>query len=248
MDTKAAFTIVHNERQFLPLWIKHYKQYFNKEDIYVLDDGTTDRSTENLDVNVLKLKGKYSFDHNFLCKTVNDYQRTLLAKYKTVLFSEVDEFVLTHPDGQNLAEFIDSMQKPMYRCLGWNIVQKTDSEKPLKLDQRITDQRNFGYKDVHINKVCISQKPCNWTCGFHNGQGEEVFENLLLIHLHSVDLDIAFARHNERLERNISPMEPSGLGSHNKSKWSKEKIDQFFFKRKLLPLPEFFKKIQLLGK
>ena len=49
----AVFTIVKNENYFLPIWIKHYKKYFNESDMYVLDHQSNDASTNNLSVNVV---------------------------------------------------------------------------------------------------------------------------------------------------------------------------------------------------
>ena len=37
---------MHNEAVFLPLWLRYYSRFFAPEDIYVLDNETTDGSTE----------------------------------------------------------------------------------------------------------------------------------------------------------------------------------------------------------
>ena len=42
----AVFTIVKNENYFLPIWLKHYKRYFDNSDIYVLDHQSNDGSTD----------------------------------------------------------------------------------------------------------------------------------------------------------------------------------------------------------
>ncbi len=40
----AVFTIVKNEADFLPFWLKYYSMFLKGEDIYILDDGSTDGS------------------------------------------------------------------------------------------------------------------------------------------------------------------------------------------------------------
>ena len=41
---RAVVTIVHNEPVFLPLWLRYYSRFFAAEDIYVLDNQSTDGS------------------------------------------------------------------------------------------------------------------------------------------------------------------------------------------------------------
>ena len=42
---RAVITIVHNEPVFLPIWHAYYSRFFAPDDIYVLDNDTTDGST-----------------------------------------------------------------------------------------------------------------------------------------------------------------------------------------------------------
>ena len=50
MKDCAVFTIVKNEKLFLPIWIKHYKKFFDNYDIYILDHESNDDSTKNLGI------------------------------------------------------------------------------------------------------------------------------------------------------------------------------------------------------
>ena len=43
---RAVVTIVHNEPVFLPIWLGYYSRFFAAEDIYVLDNESTDGSTD----------------------------------------------------------------------------------------------------------------------------------------------------------------------------------------------------------
>jgi hypothetical protein len=43
---RAVLTMVHNEPVFLPIWLRYYSRFFGADDIYVLDNDTSDGSTE----------------------------------------------------------------------------------------------------------------------------------------------------------------------------------------------------------
>ncbi len=61
----AVFTQVKNEKVFLPIWINHYSQYFNTEDLYVLDHQSKDGSADNLSVNRIITKNPYTEDNKW---------------------------------------------------------------------------------------------------------------------------------------------------------------------------------------
>ena len=70
----ALLTIVKNEKTFLPIWLRHYKNYFNDEDIYVLNHESNDNSTDHLEVNVFDIYNPLGFDHQWLVDTIKEYQ------------------------------------------------------------------------------------------------------------------------------------------------------------------------------
>ena len=43
----AVVTMVFNEREFLPIWLRHYGPQVGYENLFVIDDGSTDGSTNN---------------------------------------------------------------------------------------------------------------------------------------------------------------------------------------------------------
>ena len=71
---KAVQTIVHNEPVFFPIWLRYYSRYFASEDIYVLDNGTTDGSTSG-DGFVRIPVERDSVDHRWMATALADHQR-----------------------------------------------------------------------------------------------------------------------------------------------------------------------------
>jgi glycosyltransferase involved in cell wall biosynthesis len=216
------------------LWLKYYKKHFDNKDIFILDDNSTDNSTENLDVNINKLnKHDCSWDHYWLARAVYRFQSELLKRfrYDVVLFTEIDEFVAVNPDyNYSLSEFIENMDEDFVRCSGWNVIHNVEKESPLDLTKNIMAQRQYGAHAEQFSKCLISKVPLAWGMGFHTSFGKEERKDLLLVHLHYFDLDLAYDRHIERIQsRGICKEENPSLGMNNKYICSKDDFKKEYF-------------------
>lgn len=218
-DTKCAiFTIVKDEKFFLPIWLRYYKQYFDNTDIYILDHQSTDGSTNNLDVNVVKIYNDIQFDHLWLVITVQNFQQELLTKYKAVIFTEVDEILYSL--GENFDDlinrFIESNDEFM-TCYGYEIMQNLDSEPNLSDEKNIMSQRKFWFRYDIYDKTLLSKIPIGWNVGFHYCNYPKKYDNLYMIHLHRMDFNLMFERHNLRTTTwNLSKKDlKKGWGRHN---------------------------------
>lgn len=220
--SRAAFTIVQNERVFLPLWLRHYGGHFEPTDLYVLDHDSTDGSTDGLGnaCRVVPVHRSHSFDHSWLKTTVEEFQSFLLCSYDTVLFTEVDELVVADPrryDG--LASYIDGLQARAACCTGYNVVHQPD-EPPLRFDEPLLAQRGYWHRAPKHSKRLLARVPLAWSIGFHNEANVPEAcpdPDLLLIHLHRVDLDTCLDRHRDAARRTWSQTDvAAGLGVHNR--------------------------------
>jgi hypothetical protein len=217
----AVFTIVQNEPVFLPLWLCYYGRHFEPSDIYVLDHGSTDGSTDDLggSCNVVEVQHDESFDHAWLKGTVEDYQAFLLRSYDAVLFAEADEFVVPDPARyQDLGAYIDRLEGPAACCTGYNVVHYPD-EPALRFDQPVLRQRRYWHPAPRwYSKRLLSRIPLSWQYGFHdelNAPFVKPDPDLYLVHLHRVDYDCCLARHRAVTERNwYEPDRQRNLGRH----------------------------------
>jgi Glycosyl transferase family 2 len=204
---RAVFTIVQNEPTFLPLWVRYYSRHFDPADIYVLDHGTTDGSTEGLGgCHVIEAHRDRSFDHAWLKGTVEDFQAFLLRSYDAVLFAEADEFVVPDPDRyRNLAAYIDALEAPAACCTGYNVVHYPDEEPPLRFGELILRQRRWWHPSRRwYSKRLLARAPLSWSYGFHDELIAPFVRPdpaLFLVHLHRVDYDYCLARHRSVTER-----------------------------------------------
>ena len=213
----AIITCVRDESHFLPIWLSYYSKYFESEDIFIIDNDTTDGSTSNLDCNVINFHTDYFNDVSVLAKRVNELHTELLESYKFVIYTDVDEFIIPK-DGRSLGEFLlealDS-ERRFYTCTGYNIYHVIEEEPDLDLGRPILQQRKYMYKDIGYDKTLISRVQPNWGPGFHDannfdwipvededGNVTRIFETgkpnhddgIYLIHLHYFDFKLHHAK------------------------------------------------------
>ena len=200
----AVFTIVKNENYFLPIWIKHYKKYFNESDMYVLDHQSNDASTNNLSVNVVPVINELAFDHQWLVDTVKNFQKELLEKYECVVFAEADELLysIEKPLNDIIIDLINDPNQDYITCVGYEVIQMLE-EKSLSFDDEIFKNRNYWVKHLSYDKTLISKIPLNWVWGFHHASGKDkkFTHGLHMTHLHKVDFEMMLKRHEERAKK-----------------------------------------------
>jgi hypothetical protein len=200
----AIFTIVKNENYFLPIWIKHYKKYFDESDMYVLDHQSNDGSTDNLSVNVVPVINELAFDHQWLVDTVQNFQKDLLEKYECVVFAESDELLYSteKPLNEVIGELINNPSQDFITCQGYEVIEMK-GEISLTPEDEIFKNRNYWFKTTNYEKTLISKIPLNWCWGFHYANGKpKLFTNgVFMAHLHRVDFEMMLKRHEERAKK-----------------------------------------------
>ena len=126
---RAVVTIVHNEPVFLPIWLGYYSRFFAPEDIYVLDNDSTDGSTDG-DGFVRVPAPHDSVDHTWMVETVQGLQHELIDRYDVVLVTDVDEIVSPTPEWGTLTDYIDEFDEWFVNCIGYELLHLADREPP----------------------------------------------------------------------------------------------------------------------
>ena len=95
----AAITMVRDERVMLPRWLAHYGRECGTEHLYVIDDNTTDGSTDGLPCSVIRIPswGDKHFEQTRM-RMVSRIAAGLLEVYDAVLFADADEFLVADPE------------------------------------------------------------------------------------------------------------------------------------------------------
>lgn len=199
---RAVVTMVHNEPVFLPIWLGYYERFFRPEDIYVLDNDTSDGSTER-DGFVRIPVAHDAVDHTWMVRTIEALQHELLDRYDVVLVTDVDEIVAPVPEWGTLDDYLARFDEEYVNCLGYEILHQPPAEAPLDLRRPILDQRGWWFFNDGYDKAALATVPMRWQPGFHRSEdaGFNPDPDLRLIHLHRMDLELCRERHLTRSKR-----------------------------------------------
>lgn len=192
----AVFTTVHNEKHFLPLWIKYYSSLFGMENLYILDHQSTDGSTSNLKCNVKTVRCNILHDVEWLIRVTKNEQKKLLENYEYTIRPDADEFIIPNPSKyKDLSYYLDYMKEnsiDVISCFGHEVIHKRHEELPLDWKKSIlVSQRKYWINIDAYDKPIIASRPLNWSLGTHYEIGIENKrdDNLILVHLRKVDFE-----------------------------------------------------------
>jgi len=226
----AAVTMVYNEPTILPLWAKYYSGNFGATSCYVVDHGSTDGSTADLDENVLRIPRSPMNDPK-RAEFLSQFCSSLLEWYDTVLYTDVDEFLV--PDPANYASLMDFCQRskhPVTTAIGFDVQHIPGLEGPFSADIPVLRQRGWVRFSFAMCKPLVTMVPIKWTPGFHSSDHATAFDRLFLFHLHNYDLDTAMRRLSKT---RAMPWEDGSPDSHQR--WPDEKYRDMIMAISRLP-------------
>ena len=210
----AVFTVTHNEPHFLPLWIEHYAQHAERADMWILDHGSDDGSTDKLwkdqdarlagSIHVQRLSegGPHHYlPHIFLNRAIETHHSFLLRQgYKCVVFAEIDEFLVADPDlflggfKQYMRDFATKDQRDAVRASGKNVVQ-SKGEAPMDWSRPVLEQRSRWRKTALYGKPVITKVPLSYS---KKAAVTVIDEGLQLVNMKSADKDMCEKREFRR--------------------------------------------------
>jgi len=226
----AAVTMVYNEPDFLPLWIKYYSGQVGEDRCYVIDHGSSDGSTEHLGVNVLRIPRSPMHDEK-RARFISDFASSLLEWHDAVIYSDVDEFLIADPtDYASLPDFCSRSPYSITNAIGVNLLQTSDEISPLDTSLPVLRQRGWTRFIYSMCKPLVTKSRTKWVPGFHSSNHPMAYDKLFLFHLHYCDLAISLRRLAKT--RNM----PWGDGAQDHyQRWTDEKHEQMSRSLPLLP-------------
>lgn len=236
----AAFTITRNEPYFLPLWCSYYSGVVGEENLYVLDNSTTDDSINTIRqrwplANIIHVDNDEAFNWNWTTEVVKTFQRAALRAYKAIIFSDTDEFLM--PKHTTLQTFVQQFLHSdiLYvRATGFGVIQNVDSE-PCMNQQHPLKQRATMWRAPMYDKTLLTKVPLNWSKGCHaiyvdskKLVDDPRSDELCLVHLRDVDVQMLYQRCLDRSKMKAA----SGSSFHGSTDVEEIKT---YFRTRLMP-------------
>jgi Glycosyl transferase family 2 len=166
----AAITMVRDERVMLPRWVAHYARECGPDHLYVIDDNSTDGSTDALPCSVIRIPswGGKHFEQTRM-RMVSQIAAGLLEAYDAVLFADADEFLVADPEHHD--GLVDLLRKREgAQALGaqaLNVVHDARSEPALDPDRPVLGQRRWAKFIPLMCKPSLKRTAEPWVAGSH---------------------------------------------------------------------------------
>lgn len=173
----AAVTMVRDEAVMLPRWVEHYaRQCGGHGALLVIDDNTTDGSTDDLECPVLRVP---PFVHRPFEPArmgfVSHIASALLESYDAVVFTDADEFLVAEPERYDtLADLVGAKPRTkVFGAIGMNVVHHVDAEPDLDPALPISEQRHLAKFIPLMCKPAMKKVHGAWTSASHGLKNTE---------------------------------------------------------------------------
>jgi tetratricopeptide (TPR) repeat protein len=199
LPSLAVITMVYNESDFLPIWLRHYSRAVGAENCFILDHGSDDDSTANLaPVNVIRVP-RSPHDNQRRAAAMSDLASSLLRWYDFVAYTDADEMLVAHPGRfESLRHFCARMTAGTTTAFGLNVLHRLEKDGPLDPAAAISLQRGWAFPLSSMAKPILTSEPVRWVPGFHSYNGPPRFDGLFNFHLAYADRSLALRRQAKR--------------------------------------------------
>jgi hypothetical protein len=220
----AIVTMAYNEAELLPVWVRHYSRQVGPEHCYILDHGSSDGSTRDLPVNVVRWP-RCPHDEHLRAVAASDFCASLLYAYDRVLFTDADEIVVADPSlYEDLVDFVRRRRElgPVVSAFGVDVLHDHTEEPPLEWSWPISAQRRQTRPFNSLCKPTLIAQRVEWAAGFHycrQAPLAPIARDLYLFHLAFCDSDLILRRQVrrnavEKAQRDHHQLPPQPLLDH----------------------------------
>ena len=195
--------MVHNEAIFLPIWLRYYSRFFAADDIYVLDNDTTDGSTDGDGLRPHPGAATTGSTISGWSETMEGFSTSCSSATTSSWSPTSTRSSPRCPNGARSASTSTGFDEEFVNPLGYEILHllgpragRYDPERP------VLEQRGYWFANDAYDKPMLATVPMNWEPGLHKSDdGRQNYDpDLRLIHLHRMDYEVCRARHRDRAQ------------------------------------------------
>jgi hypothetical protein len=193
LPSLAIITMARDEGRMIHRWVTHHAAEVGAEHVIVIDDNSTDGSTDDLPCPVLRIPylRKRGFEPSRM-GLLGGLSAGLLEAYDAVAFCDADEFLVPEPDTfSSLRHFIAARSGlAAVGVMNLNLVHDAQHEEPLRDDEPILGQRTLAKFLPLMCKPSIKWDPAPWVAASHGIKCRfEVDPELFMFHMKFADRD-----------------------------------------------------------
>ena len=179
--------MVRDEQVMLPRWLAHYGRECGVDNLFVIDDNTTDGSTDGLPCSVIRIPswGDKHFETTRM-KLVSNIAAGLLEAYDAVLFADADEFLVADPKRHDgLVDLVSKRSGPTCSPPRRSTSSTTPVARgPLDPDRPRARPAPVGQVHPAMCKPAIKRVAAPWVAGSHGTTVPfEIEQDLYMFHL-----------------------------------------------------------------
>lgn len=205
LPTLAVITMARDEGPMMRRWVRHYAAQVGADHLVVIDDSSSDGSTDDLGCPVLRIPPlrKRGFEPGRM-GLLAGISAGLLEAYDAVMFCDVDEFVVADPrKHETLRHFLAARpdHPPALGVLGLNVVHDVPREDAMRDDEPILGQRRLAKFVPLMCKPSLKFEAAPWAHASHGIRCRyEIDRELFMFHMKFADRDhlaaVAANRHH----------------------------------------------------
>lgn len=210
--------MARDEGQMIRKWVEHYGRQLGYDRLLVIDDGSTDGSTDDLPCTVYRLSGGPSEFKFGRARTtmMSSMAAALLNWHEVAIWTDVDEFLVPDPERfDGLSDYLAATaSKQVCAPVALNLLHVEQLEGPLDLTQPVIGQRRFAKFVPRMCKPSIKRLPAPWRQEGHSlSHPFRVDPDLYMFHLKWGDRDLL----QDSAERRHAGFQIDGRG--DRSSW-----------------------------
>ncbi|WP_170762279.1 hypothetical protein [Ruegeria lacuscaerulensis] len=238
----AVVTMVYDDYEFLPIWVRYWSQYIENKCMYVIVHGSNRRLRRIArGCNVVEMR-RPPPSRDMESKRwmmLGHFVSALTLMHDAVLYTDVDEIVTLDPKaGTNIKDYILASENDVTAPFGLEVIHREDlAPEELNLENGILEQRNLVRINASFGKPSMVKRPIAWRRGGHFAYTEDVFvdPNLTAFHLRFFDMPLFRAR---ALRRRKTTKAPKGKNDTPARAWraSDEGIDDMVARLHAMPI------------